>query len=124
MARVVHAGEARALSLPGRSAHEIVSGIDGAHSVTLRRVEIPVAGTAQSRRRPHRHGTFEECIYVLAGRGMATTDAGEVEVSPGDTILVPPGEWHATRNIGDEPLVLLCFFPVADIRGGTEEPAT
>ena len=40
----------------------------------------------------------------------------------GDTILVPAGELHATRNIGNEPLVLLCFFPVGDISRGTEEP--
>ena len=59
---------------------------------------------------------------MLSGRGLATAAGEEVEVAPGDTILMPAGEYHATRNIGDEPLVLLCFFPVPDIRSGTEEP--
>jgi oxalate decarboxylase/phosphoglucose isomerase-like protein (cupin superfamily) len=30
-------------------------------------------------------------------------------------ILIPPGEMHVTRNTGAEPLVLICFFPVATI---------
>jgi quercetin dioxygenase-like cupin family protein len=40
----------------------------------------------------------------------------------GDAIVIPSGEKHATRNIGTAPLVLLCFFPVGDIRQGTAEP--
>ncbi len=32
---------------------------------------------------------------------------------PGDTLLMPAGEKHMTLNTGDEPLVLLCFFPIA-----------
>jgi len=27
-----------------------------------------------------------------------------------------------TRNTGTQPLLLLCFFPVADITKGTDEP--
>jgi quercetin dioxygenase-like cupin family protein len=39
----------------------------------------------------------------------------------GDAIVIPPGEKHATQNTGSEPLILLCFFPVGDIRQGTAE---
>jgi oxalate decarboxylase/phosphoglucose isomerase-like protein (cupin superfamily) len=39
----------------------------------------------------------------------------------GDTLLVPAGELHVTRNSGTEPLTLLCFFPVGDVASGTEE---
>jgi oxalate decarboxylase/phosphoglucose isomerase-like protein (cupin superfamily) len=35
-------------------------------------------------------------------------------VTAGDTILVPAGELHVTRNTGSSPLRLLCFFPTAD----------
>jgi oxalate decarboxylase/phosphoglucose isomerase-like protein (cupin superfamily) len=38
-------------------------------------------------------------------------------------MLIPPGEKHVTRNTGDEPLVLLCFFPVADVTAATNEPS-
>jgi oxalate decarboxylase/phosphoglucose isomerase-like protein (cupin superfamily) len=33
----------------------------------------------------------------------------------GDTLLIPAGEAHVTRNTGAEPLVLLCFFPTAQV---------
>ena len=39
----------------------------------------------------------------------------------GDTILVPAGEMHVTRNTGAVPLVMLCFFPVAGIDMRLEE---
>jgi oxalate decarboxylase/phosphoglucose isomerase-like protein (cupin superfamily) len=49
-------------------------------------------------------------------------DSGEYPLQAGDTLLIPPGEKHVTRNTGDEPLMLLCFFPVADITKATNEP--
>jgi quercetin dioxygenase-like cupin family protein len=122
MARVFTAAEAKQLGLPGRQALEIVSGESGALGVTLRRVEIPVPQGGESARDAHQHTDFEECIYVLAGRGTTLADSGEYPLKPGDTILIPPGEKHVTHNTGDEPLVLLCFFPVADITRATSEP--
>ena len=121
--RVIRLSEAKRLALPGRTSHEIVSAAQGATGVTLRRVEIPVATSAHAARAKHRHADFEECIHVLSGRGMTSCEGNDIAVGPGDTILVPPGELHATRNIGEEPLVLLCFFPVGDIRPGTDEPS-
>ena len=44
-------------------------------------------------------------------------------VKAGDTLLVPPGEKHVTRNTGKETLVLLCFFPVAEIAKRTQDVA-
>jgi len=37
----------------------------------------------------------------------------------GDTLLIPAGETHVTRNTGAETLVLLCFFPVARVSNRT-----
>ncbi|HXF54271.1 MAG TPA: cupin domain-containing protein [Hyphomicrobiaceae bacterium] len=116
MARVVRAGEARLLKLPGRISKEIVSGAHGgAEAVTLRLVEIPVPSPGEPERGRHCHDGHEECIYVLSGRG--TTWSGESchPLAAGDAILIPPGEMHVTRNTGSEPLVLICFFPVAAI---------
>jgi len=122
MARVIRIDEAKRLTPPGRVTYEIVSAATAGASITFRRVEIPPAGSATAHRGQHRHVDFEECIHVLSGRGVTSSAGADAEVGPGDTILVPPGEFHATRNVGDEPLVLLCFFPVGDIRSGTEEP--
>jgi quercetin dioxygenase-like cupin family protein len=122
MARLFKRGEAKELGLPGRKAMEIVSGERGAHGVTLRLVEIPVVKPGDAQRAAHQHSEFEECIYTLSGQGTTIADSGEYEMGPGDTLLMPPGEKHVTRNTGSEPLVLLCFFPVADITAATQEP--
>jgi quercetin dioxygenase-like cupin family protein len=122
MARLFKQGEAKELGLPGRKAMEIVSGERGARGVTLRLVEIPVGKPGDELRAAHQHSEFEECIYTLSGRGTTFADSGEYEMRPGDTLLMPAGEKHVTRNTGGEPLVLLCFFPVADIAGATQEP--
>src|SRR6202047_805303 len=122
MARVFTQGEAKSLGLPGRTALEIVSGEGGGSGITLRKVEIPVSSPGVSPRSSHVHNNFEECIYVLAGEGMTEADSGNYALKAGDAIVIPCGEKHATRNTGTEPLVLLCFFPVGDIRQGTAEP--
>ncbi len=122
MARLYKPGEARQMDLPGRKAMEIVSGERGARGLTLRKVEIPVVLPGDALRAAHRHSEFEECIYTLSGQGTTFADSGEYEMRPGDTLLMPAGEKHVTRNTGNEPLVLLCFFPVPDITAATQEP--
>ncbi|MDP1717033.1 MAG: cupin domain-containing protein, partial [Burkholderiales bacterium] len=107
-----------------RKSLEIVSGEKGSQAVTLRLVEIPAPQPGEAPRGPHYHQGFEECIFVMSGQGTTHADSGEYPLKAGDTILVPSGEKHVTRNTGSEPLVLLCFFPVADISKRTQEPKT
>lgn len=121
MARVLTQSEAKSMGLPGRKSLEIVSGEKGSQAVTLRLVEIPVPKPEDTLRGPHFHQGFEECIFVMAGEGCTEADSGKHPLKTGDTILIPPGEKHVTRNTGSEPLVLLCFFPVADISKRTQE---
>lgn len=121
MAKVLTQAEAKSMGLPGRKSLEIVSGEKGSQAVTLRLVEIPPVKPGDAPRGKHFHQGFEECIYVLSGTGCTEADSGRYPLQAGDTILIPPGEKHATRNTGAEPLVLLCFFPVADISKQTQE---
>jgi quercetin dioxygenase-like cupin family protein len=121
MARVLTQSEAKSMGLPGRKSLEIVSGEKGSQAVTLRLVEIPAAKPGDTPRAPHFHQGFEECIYVMSGEGCTEADSGSYSLKTGDTILIPPGEKHVTRNTGAAPLVLLCFFPVADISKRTHE---
>jgi uncharacterized cupin superfamily protein len=115
MARVLTQGEAKNLGLPGRKSLEIVSGERGSRAVTLRLVEIAVPVPGDRPRGRHFHSDTEECIYVLSGEGRTESDSGEHALRAGDTLLIPAGEAHVTRNTGREPLVLLCFFPVAKV---------
>ena len=122
MARVLTQADAKSMGLPGRKSLEIVSGEKGSQAVTLRLVEIPVPQPGDKPRSMHFHKGFEECIHVMSGEGCTETEGGgKHPLKAGDTILIPSGEKHATRNTGKEPLVLLCFFPVADISQRTEE---
>lgn len=122
MARLFKQAEGKQLGLPGRKVLEIVSGERGSQNVTLRLAEIPVPRPGETPRAAHQHNDFEECIFVLSGEGTTFADSGEFHLEPGDTLLMPAGEKHVTRNTGKEPLLLLCFFPVPDITRGTQEP--
>ena len=120
MARLLKQSEAKRLSLPGRTSLEPVSGAIGSN-VSFRIAEIAVPKPGDPTRGPHLHDGFEECIYVLKGTGMTAAESGEIPIQPGDIVLIPPNEKHMTRNSGDEPLVLLCFFAVPDVTKGTTE---
>ena len=100
MARVLTQAQAKSMGLPGRNSLEIVSGEKGSQAVTLRLVEIPVAKPGDTPRGPHFHKGFEECIYVMSGEGCTEADSGKHSLKAGDTILIPSGERHVTRNTG------------------------
>ena len=120
MTRKISQGEGKRMGLPGRVAVEMVSGEMGS-KVTFRVVEIPVSKPGEALRGPHLHHGYEECIYVLKGTGLTLYEGGgELPMKAGDVILVPPEEKHVSRNTGNEPLVLLCFFPTPDIAPTTE----
>jgi quercetin dioxygenase-like cupin family protein len=123
MARIFTQAEGKQLGLPGRNSIELLSAEKGTHSVTLRLVEIPVAMARSAKRVPHSHSNFEECIFVLSGQGITHADSGEYPLEAGDTIWIPAGEEHYTRNSGNATLRLLCFFPVGDVSSATSEPA-
>ena len=124
MARVVTLESAHRMELPGRSAQELIGAPVGSGNSTLRLVEIDPLPPGAPERGPHVHMGFEESIHVLSGNGITRTPSGEYPLKPGDTILIPSGEIHATRAVGDEPIRLFCFFPVADIRPATREFAS
>jgi mannose-6-phosphate isomerase-like protein (cupin superfamily) len=121
MAQVYRAKDSPKLTLPGRTAIDLVSGPKGSKAVSLRLVEVPVQKPGESLRGPHVHKYFEECMYVVSGEGVTHTDTGSYPIKPGEAILVAAGERHVTRNTGNVPLVLLCFFPAPEMMVGTED---
>jgi uncharacterized cupin superfamily protein len=123
MARLLKQSDAKRLGLPGRVSLEPVSGEIGSR-VSFRIATIAVPQPGDKPRGPHLHSDFEECIYVLSGQGVMRAESGEHPVGPGDILLVSAGEKHMTVNTGRDPLVLLCFFPVADVSAGTTEFAS
>ena len=120
MARLLKQSEAKKLGLPGRTSLEPVSGEIGSR-ISVRIAEVAVPQPGDKPRGPHRHNGFEECIYVLRGAGVNHSESGQIPIKPGDIVLIPANEKHMTVNTGNEPLVLLCFFPVPDVSAGTQE---
>ena len=122
MARLIRQSEARRLGLPGRSSLEPVSGDIGSRcSVRIATLAVPQPGAKGTRRGPHLHDGFEECIYVLSGTGLTVSESGDIRIGAGDIVLIPSNEKHMTSNIGSEPLVLLCFFAAPDVSARTTE---
>jgi quercetin dioxygenase-like cupin family protein len=119
MASKITLVDAVELDLPGRRSREILSGAVGADS-TLRLVDISVPRAGAAPRPPHWHPDGEECIHVVSGKGKTWVDGTEFYMQPGDTIHVLANERHVTRNTGDTPLTLLCFFPRPKIQVLTE----
>jgi mannose-6-phosphate isomerase-like protein (cupin superfamily) len=62
----------------------------------------------------HRHEYHE--VFVLHEGTMKVTLGDETFVAHGgEMILVPPRAWHAFKNVGDEPLLMVSIHPVAEM---------
>lgn len=60
----------------------------------------------------HRHDKTEEVGYIISGEGLVIgiDDEGsevEMQLAAGSVWYNPPGAWHAVRNTGTVPLVLV-----------------
>jgi quercetin dioxygenase-like cupin family protein len=112
---VVPAVALRFQQLPGRlSADPLPPDLPAGCSARVVRI-------APGPRTPHRHPRSAEIVYVVDGSGTAWEDDVPTAVGPGDLVVVPPGVPHATVASGTSDLVLVCFFPHADLAANLEE---
>ena len=62
---------------------------------------------------------YEHEVYILRGNGRLVTikdgEKREVEVRPGDAILIESNEIHQFFNNGEEPLEFICIKGVPEI---------
>lgn len=88
----------RGLATPSRGAAEVA---------VWRGITEPGATTP-----PHTHD-HEEVLVVLAGSGSASMDGEQVDVSPGDVLIVPPNKLHQLFGPADgEPLDAIAVMPI------------
>jgi mannose-6-phosphate isomerase-like protein (cupin superfamily) len=55
----------------------------------------------------HHHTVADEVYYVQAGRGRVRVDGEVIDVAPGDTIVIRPGQRHKLWADRGEDLVLV-----------------
>ncbi len=56
----------------------------------------------------HYHRASEEIYFFTSGSGRMKLGDEETDVSAGDAVVIPPGTPHKLRNMGTDPLKLLC----------------
>jgi mannose-6-phosphate isomerase-like protein (cupin superfamily) len=64
----------------------------------------------------HSHTQSDEISYVVSGEGRFWIDEETCDVKAGDLVLQPINSKHTVKNIGDQPLILLCFHTSPHIR--------
>lgn len=57
---------------------------------------------------PNTHAAAYEHFFILKGTGKGYCDGVTVDLSPGTSLLVPPGKEHIVENTGAEKLYTLC----------------
>jgi len=62
---------------------------------------------------PHKFHEASEVYYILKGNGLMHIDDEIAEVSPGDTIYIPPRAVQWIENKGSDDLEFLCIVDPA-----------
>jgi mannose-6-phosphate isomerase-like protein (cupin superfamily) len=57
----------------------------------------------------HKH-PYSETWIVPSGKARITADGQDIEVAPGDIIVVTPETPHKFKNIGTERLEIICIY--------------
>ncbi len=103
---------------PDTAAHIVLSAMCGASSCHLHVIELPPGAKEQA----HLHYRGDEILIVQRGSGCLYTGKygfvhGElawldaIDVTAGDTFIIPAVEVHQLHNTGDENLVFLLVCP-------------
>lgn len=59
---------------------------------------------------PHRHSNCSEAIHLLSGQIEQRQGDSWVTLKAGDTILIPVGAVHQTRNTGSKTAVIMIAY--------------
>ena len=79
---------------------------EGAPNFIMRMFEVEPGGTTPCHSHPWEHE-----VYVLSGRGKVFAGGKEIEIAPGDALLIEPDEEHQFKNPYSQPLIFLCLIP-------------
>jgi quercetin dioxygenase-like cupin family protein len=86
------------IEVGGMAIRFLVEGEQSGGSVAVFEFEVPVGTRVAA---AHSHDGFEETIYGLEGVLTWTVDGTQIEVGPGEALLLPRGVVHQFDNRGD-----------------------
>lgn len=98
--------------------------VNGAAQFSAGVVFVP-PGQGHSR---HNHPGAEEIIFIIKGTGeqMVEDEQGNPEVrevGPGTTVFIPESRFHATKNIGNDPMeIFVVYSPTGPEKALREAP--
>src|SRR5215831_2747486 len=87
------------IRIGGMAIRFLVEGEQSGGAVAVFEFDVPVGTRVAA---AHSHDGFEETIYGLEGVLTWTVDGTEIEVGPGEALLLPRGVVHQFDNRGDE----------------------
>jgi quercetin dioxygenase-like cupin family protein len=79
---------------------------EGAPNFHMRCFEVAPGGYT-----PHHKHDYEHEILVLAGEGIARSEAGDIPLRAGSAVFVPANEMHQFVNESSQPLRFICLIP-------------
>ncbi len=74
--------------------------------LSLARMTVAPGVTSEA----HRHPNCSETIHLLSGRVEQRRGDDWLPLEPGDTVLIPAGAPHQTRNSGGDPAVMIIAY--------------
>lgn len=80
--------------------------IDARAGLSLARMTVAPGVTSPA----HRHPDCAEAVHVLSGRVEQRRDEAWLPLAAGETLLIPCGALHQTRNPGNEAAVLMVAY--------------
>lgn len=80
--------------------------IQAGAGLSLARMTIDPDVTSES----HRHSNCSEAIHLLSGQIEQRQGDSWIIMNSGDTILIPAGAVHQTRNVGSETAVMMIAY--------------
>ena len=80
--------------------------IEPGADVSLAKMTIDPAITSEA----HHHPDCTEAIHVLSGTILQRRGEAWIELAAGDTLLIPAGVVHQTRNLGSQTAVMMIAY--------------
>jgi len=80
--------------------------VDARAGLSLARMTVAPGVTSPA----HRHPDCSEAVHLLEGQVEQRRGGDWIALAPGETLLIPAGDIHQTRNFGEVTAVLMVAY--------------